>query len=108
MPVRQFFYLLVAAGTAAVVVRGPPALPNAQTRGPAPPAGHTSPRGAGAGGAQTIPPAPGRGRGVQGAPALDDPANANADFSPRPPVVALTPEEEAKRFWLPAGYRMEP
>jgi hypothetical protein len=45
---------------------------------------------------------------VQGAPALDDPANANADFSPRPPVVALTPEEETKRFWLPAGYRMEP
>ena len=50
----------------------------------------------------------GRGRGVAGAPALEDPANANADFSPRPPVVALSPVEQAKQFWLPAGYRLEP
>jgi mono/diheme cytochrome c family protein/glucose/arabinose dehydrogenase len=30
------------------------------------------------------------------------------DFSPKPPVVPLTPEEEAKRFWLPPGFVMEP
>jgi glucose/arabinose dehydrogenase/mono/diheme cytochrome c family protein len=50
----------------------------------------------------------GRGRGVAGAPALDDPANANADLSPRPPVVLRSPSEQAKQFWLPAGYRLEP
>jgi mono/diheme cytochrome c family protein/glucose/arabinose dehydrogenase len=59
--------------------------------------------------AQTAPAVPaGRGRGVVGAPELDNPANANADLSPRPPVVALTPDQQATRFWLPPGYRMEP
>jgi hypothetical protein len=29
------------------------------------------------------------------------------DFSPKPPYTARTPEEEAKGFMLPAGYRME-
>ncbi|HZB25413.1 MAG TPA: discoidin domain-containing protein [Vicinamibacterales bacterium] len=42
------------------------------------------------------------------APAADDPLNAGADLSPRPPVVPLTPDEQAKRFWLPPGYRLEP
>src|SRR6185436_7126520 len=109
MPMRHI-YLLVVAATAATAVFGPATVPHAQTPATLPTAAQAPARGgvqgAGAGGAQTIPPA--RGRGVQGAPALDDPANANADFSPRPPVVALTPEEESKRFWLPAGYRMEP
>ena len=31
-----------------------------------------------------------------------------ADFSPKPPVKPLPPEEEAKHFLLPPGYRMEP
>jgi putative heme-binding domain-containing protein len=31
-----------------------------------------------------------------------------ADFSPKPPVQPLAPEDEAKRFLLPKGYRMEP
>jgi mono/diheme cytochrome c family protein/glucose/arabinose dehydrogenase len=57
---------------------------------------------------QAPPAIAGRGRGVAGAPALEDPANANADLSPRPPVVALSPSEQAKQFWLPAGYRLEP
>ena len=43
------------------------------------------------------------GRGIFEAPAADDPANANADLSPKPPVVALTPAEQAGRFWLPPG-----
>nr|PZN85197.1 MAG: sorbosone dehydrogenase [Acidobacteriota bacterium] len=30
------------------------------------------------------------------------------DFSPQPPVLPLTPEEEQQRFWLPPGFRMEP
>jgi mono/diheme cytochrome c family protein/glucose/arabinose dehydrogenase len=32
---------------------------------------------------------------------------AGADFSPKPPVQALSPEEEAKRFILPPGYHLE-
>ena len=51
---------------------------------------------------------PGGGRGPGAAPAADDPANAFADLSPKPPVVAATPEEEARRFWLPPGYRLTP
>ncbi len=33
--------------------------------------------------------------------------DATADFSPKPPVQALSPEEEAKRFILPPGYHLE-
>ena len=51
---------------------------------------------------------PGGGRGPGAAPDANDPANANADLSPKPPVVAMTPDEEAKRLWLPAGYRLTP
>ena len=51
---------------------------------------------------------PGGGRGPGAAPEASDPANANADLSPKPPVLAATPAEQATRFWLPAGYRMEP
>jgi len=48
------------------------------------------------------PPAEGRGGGT-----LSSTTNAGADFSPKPPVTALTPEEQAKRFVLPPGYRLE-
>jgi mono/diheme cytochrome c family protein/glucose/arabinose dehydrogenase len=58
------------------------------------------------------PPPPGRRVGPSGrvieAPAGDDPLNADADLSPKPPIVPLSPAEQAKRFWLPPGYRMEP
>jgi mono/diheme cytochrome c family protein/glucose/arabinose dehydrogenase len=50
----------------------------------------------------------GSGQGFIPAPDADDPANAAADLSPKPPVVPVRPEEQAKRFWLPPGYRMEP
>ena len=50
----------------------------------------------------------GGGPGPGAAPDAKDPANAIADLSPRPPVVPQTPEEQAKQFWLPAGYRMTP
>src|SRR5689334_17853355 len=33
--------------------------------------------------------------------------NAGADFSARPPIQPRTPQEEAKSFLVPAGYRME-
>src|SRR5262245_12878591 len=51
---------------------------------------------------------PGGGRGPGAAPDAKDPANANADLSPKPPIVALTPAGEAAQLWLPPGYRMEP
>jgi mono/diheme cytochrome c family protein len=50
----------------------------------------------------------GGGKGPGAAPEANDPANANADLSPKPPVRPLPPDEQAKKFWLPAGYRMEP
>ena len=46
---------------------------------------------------------PPAGRGRPGAPDPD----AGADFSPKPPIKALTPEEQAARFILPPGYRLE-
>ncbi len=33
--------------------------------------------------------------------------NESTDFTPKPPYTARTPEEEAKEFILPTGYRME-
>ena len=50
----------------------------------------------------------GGGRGPGAAPDANDPANANADLSPKSPVLPVAPEEQAKRFWLPAGYRLTP
>lgn len=51
---------------------------------------------------------PGGGRGPGAAPEANDPANANADLSPKPPVLPVTADEQVKRFWLPAGYRLSP
>jgi glucose/arabinose dehydrogenase/mono/diheme cytochrome c family protein len=48
------------------------------------------------------------GPGPGAAPDANDPANAKADLSPKPPVLPLSPAEEAKRLQLPPGYRMEP
>ena len=52
--------------------------------------------------------APDGGPGPGAAPDAKDPANAGADFSRKPPVLALSPAQEAKRLLLPRGYRMEP
>jgi mono/diheme cytochrome c family protein len=38
---------------------------------------------------------------------LSSTSNAGADFSPKPPLKARTPKEEAASFLLPPGYRME-
>jgi mono/diheme cytochrome c family protein len=48
----------------------------------------------------------GRGEG-RGGGTLSSTTNAGADFSPKPPIRAKTPEEQAKTFVLPPGYRME-
>ena len=48
------------------------------------------------------------GRGARVAPRADDPLNADADLSAKPPLAPLPPAEQAKRFWLPPGYRIEP
>lgn len=67
--------------------------------------------------AQTPPPqgggAPAPGTPPAGAQAptgrgtLSSTTNEGADFSPKPPITARTPEEQAKSFILPPGYRME-
>jgi mono/diheme cytochrome c family protein len=52
--------------------------------------------------------AQGPGRGMiapDGSPAQDP--NLGADFSPKPPIRARTPQEQAQTFLLPAGYRLE-
>ena len=39
--------------------------------------------------------------GARGAPMWEP------DFSPKPPVLPLRPEEQVKKFWLPPGFKME-
>jgi mono/diheme cytochrome c family protein len=57
---------------------------------------------------QAGPPAqPGQPPQGRGGGTLSSTTNAGADFSPKPPVKARTPEEQAKAFILPPGYRME-
>src|SRR4029078_4564879 len=48
---------------------------------------------------------PQTGRGTQGRGGR---SMMEPDFSKKPPVVALTPSDEAKRFWLPPGFKLEP
>jgi mono/diheme cytochrome c family protein len=61
----------------------------------APPAGAPAPQPGQA-------PPEGRGGGT-----LSSTTNAGADFSPKPPIKPLPPQEQAKTFVLPPGYRME-
>ena len=51
-------------------------------------------------------PAPGI-QAPQGRGTLSSTSNEGADFSPKPPIKARTPAEQAKSFLLPPGYRME-
>jgi mono/diheme cytochrome c family protein/glucose/arabinose dehydrogenase len=62
------------------------------------------------GGIDPSAPQDGRGRGGRGlgGPNVNDAANAEADFSPRPPVVPLSPADQAKHFVLPPGYTITP
>jgi mono/diheme cytochrome c family protein len=72
----------------------------AQTPAPAPEPGSPEQT------AQGQPPG-GRGGGRRGAGPGGGQDNAGADFSPKPPIHPRTPEEEARSFLLPAGYRLE-
>ena len=45
--------------------------------------------------------------GGGGGGTLSSTTNAGADFSPKPPITARTPQDEAKSFTLPPGYRLE-
>src|SRR5262245_32760412 len=49
----------------------------------------------------------GRGGEGRGGGTLSSTSNEGADFSPKAPIKARMPEEEAKSFVLPPGYRME-
>ena len=51
--------------------------------------------------------APAAGGGRAGGPGLADPINAGGDYTPKPAITAKTPEEQAKHFILPPGYRLE-
>jgi mono/diheme cytochrome c family protein len=72
-------FLALFFSTRTVALQNPPASSPVQTPATPPPAGGT----------------------------LSSTTNAGADFSPKPPIKARTPEEEAKSFLLPPGYRME-
>jgi mono/diheme cytochrome c family protein/glucose/arabinose dehydrogenase len=88
--------LALAVVTLSLIAQSP--APQGGQAGPqaAPPRGQQPPGGRGdAGGA-------GRMGGGRGTPMWEP------DFSPKPPVEPLTPEEQAKRFWLPQGFRIEP
>ena len=71
-------------------------------QGPAPAAPQ-----AGAPAAQAGQPPQGPGRGGGGGGTLSSTTNAGADFSPKAPITARTPQDEARAFILPPGYRME-
>ena len=84
-----------AAATLSLVAQGPAPV----SQSPAPPvAGAPASQTPPATPPQGAPAGPGRGRG----PSMMEP-----DFSKKPPVLPLTPAEEAKRFWLPPGFKME-
>jgi hypothetical protein len=63
-------------------------------------------QGRGAGGRGVLPPDPAAGRGASSVQ-RDSPANANADFSPKPPVTVKTPADEQKLFQLQSGFHIE-
>jgi mono/diheme cytochrome c family protein len=73
----------VSLATLSLLAQGPP---------PAPAPGTPAPGAAG-----------GRGRGQGRGPSMTEP-----DFSKKPPVLPLTPAEEARKFWLQPGFTMEP
>ncbi|MES1211904.1 MAG: hypothetical protein ABUL63_06180, partial [Acidobacteriota bacterium] len=61
-----------------------------------------------AAGAQTPAASEAAGRGRLGAGGGRGQVSTEPDFSKKPPVLPLRPEEEAKKFWLPAGFTMTP
>ena len=74
---------------------------------PTPPAGAPPPTAQTPSAGVPAVPAPPGGRGQAGGGRGSDPFEG-ADLSPKPPITAVSPAEEQKRFVLPPGYRMEP
>src|SRR6266550_2800663 len=87
VPIASTAFLLLVTTVALRSTQAPPLAPSAQGAAPSP---QGSPRAPGA--------QPGGGRGAP----MSEP-----DFSKKAPVVALAPEEERKKFWLPPGFKME-
>jgi putative membrane-bound dehydrogenase-like protein len=82
----------------------------AQAPAPAPPpAGQTPAAGSGGAGAATPEPA---GRGQLPGPRAGGPGRGanplEPDFSPKPPVLPLSPAGQQAKFWLPPGFKLEP
>ena len=98
---RDLWLALISA--VALIAAGLNPLARTQAAGgqaPGPLAAGPAPQGGAAGGR-------GAGGNRAGGPGLGDAANVGGDYGPKPPVVALSAEEEAKRFILPPGYRLE-
>ncbi len=102
-------HVWLAAIVAAVVTAGLNSRVQTQEPGqePAPPAGGGRGRGAVAPGGGAQPGGRGPNIGNQGGQMVADPANANMDFSPKPPIVAASPAEEKTHFILPPGYTVD-
>lgn len=90
-------YLGAFSGIAARQPQAP-----AQSRGTAPQGIAQPPEGASAAQEQSRPPGAGGGRGSERVA-----INETSDFSPKPPYLARRPEDQARGFMLPVGYRME-
>ena len=90
-------FLLIAALAAPAVLHG-----IAQTPAQTPAQPPASPPAAGTADAQA-PAGPQRGGGF----GRGSQTNETSDFTPKPAYLARGPEEEARGFMLPAGYRME-
>jgi mono/diheme cytochrome c family protein/glucose/arabinose dehydrogenase len=88
---------VAAMATTMTLMAQAPAPPPPGAAGPTPPA--AGPGRAGAPGAPAQAPAAGRGRGAN---------PLEPDFSPKPPVLPLSVEEQQARFWLPPGFKLEP
>ena len=88
---------LATLTTMSLMAQAPPAAPAAPTS--AGPQGAPPPDAAGRGGQA---PAGGQRAGGPGRGANEP------DFSPKPPVLPLTPAQEQAKFWLPPGFKLEP
>ncbi len=82
----QFRIVIALIPVVGLLVGAQSPSPSQAPQGGTPPAGPTAPSGRGT---------------------LSSTTNEGADFAPKPPVKAKTPEEQAQTFTLPPGYRME-
>ncbi len=108
MTYRHLRWMLAGGGGIALAAALSAAVPGAGAQAGPTPAAQAPPPAAPPRSGILVAPGGREGHGVYEAPAADDPANADADLSPRPPVLPLAAADEAKQFWLPSGYHLEP